>query len=129
MRSGVGARMFEIRPDPTAAGARRLPGSMAQHLCENLGPRRKCSLFRQLVFAPSCGCEHWTKGGLGCLFLILSDCCLKLPRRPRLYKFGGTAASDSFLQPDREITRHKRGKRIQHNVHRIGVAGEIEEIE
>ena len=35
------------------------------------------------------------------------------------------AASDSFLQPDRKI-RRKRGKRIQHNVHRIGVAVEIE---
>ena len=69
--------------------------------------------------------ERW----LGCLFLSLSDCCLKLPRRHRLYKMdlelGGMAASDSFLQPDRKITRLKRGKRIQHNVHRIGVAGEI----
>jgi hypothetical protein len=36
------------------------------------------------------------------------------------------AASDSFLQPDRKITRRKRSKRIQHNVHRIGVAVEIE---
>jgi hypothetical protein len=30
-----------------------------------------------------------------------------------------------FLQPDRKITRRKRRKRIQRNVHRIGVAGEI----
>jgi hypothetical protein len=37
----------------------------------------------------------------------------------------GMAASDSFLQPDRKTTRLKGGKRIQHNVHRIGVAGEI----
>ena len=45
-------------------------------------------------------------------------------------KLGGMAASRGFLQPDRKITRRKRGKRIQpnvhrHNVHRIGVAGEI----
>ena len=40
-------------------------------------------------------------------------------------ELGDMAASDSFLQPDRKITRLKRGKRIQHNVHRIGVAGEI----
>jgi hypothetical protein len=61
--------------------------------------------------------------GLGCLFR-LSDCCLKLPRRHLLDKFGSMAASDSFLQPGR-ITRRKRGKRIQNNVHRIDVAGEI----
>jgi hypothetical protein len=35
------------------------------------------------------------------------------------------AASDSFLQPERKITRRKRDKRIQLIVHRIGVAGEI----
>jgi hypothetical protein len=35
------------------------------------------------------------------------------------------AASRGVLQHYRKITRRKRGKRIQHNVHRIGVAGEI----
>jgi hypothetical protein len=40
-------------------------------------------------------------------------------------KLGGMAASGGFLKPDRKITRRKRGKRIQYNVHRIGVAGEF----
>jgi len=55
----------------------------------------------------------------------------RIRRRPEraFCKLVGMAASDSFLQPDRKITRRKRAKRIQHNVHRIGVAGEIQEIE
>jgi hypothetical protein len=40
-------------------------------------------------------------------------------------KLGGMVASAGFLQPDGKITRRKRRKRIRHNVHRIGVAGEI----
>ena len=126
MRSGVGDRIFEIRPDPTAAGARLLPGSMARSISARISARGgNARSFDNWCLSQASGASIWTKGGLGCLFLSLSDCCLKLPRRHRLCKLGGMAASDSFLQPERKITRRKRGKRIQHNVHRIGVAGEI----
>jgi hypothetical protein len=37
MRSGVDDRIFEIRPDPTAAGARLLSGSMARSISARNG--------------------------------------------------------------------------------------------
>ena len=39
MRSGVDDRIFEIRPDPTAAGVRLLPGSMARSISASISAR------------------------------------------------------------------------------------------
>jgi hypothetical protein len=122
MRSGVGGRIFEIRPDSTAAGARLLPGSMARSISTRISARggnaRSFDIWCLSQAAGESIGRQVDEAVCFQVYPIAASSC-------RGDTDFGMAASDSFLQPDRIITRRKRGKRIQHNVHRIGVAGEI----
>jgi hypothetical protein len=125
MRSGVGGRIFEIRPDPTVVGARPLPGAMARIIFARISARGgNARSFDKWCLSQAAAASIGREVDQRYVSKVIQLLPQVAEATPAL-QARWMAASESFPQPDRIITRRKRGKRIQHNVHRIGVAGEI----